>query len=124
MGTGDEARFATFGEVTSELGAWAASHRDLGGEAVLDSMRECVPFVRRAFLAARRAQLRAEVDARATRATDPWADADVRRLMAGMRSGEPTERTAYALGRTVAAVATKASQVRSRFPRSMWEARK
>lgn len=107
-------------EMTSELDAWALSHQEQGGFQVIDSMRRSVPFVRQAFRARERAELRIQVDNRASRRAEVWTDGDVRRVMAGMRAGEPPEKTALVLRRTVSAVLTKMSQVRRIYPETMW----
>lgn len=64
------------------------------------------PDIRRACAESRRAEV--------------WTDGDVRRVMAGMRAGEPPEKTALVLRRTVSAVLTKMSQVRRIYPETMW----
>lgn len=117
------APYVPFPRVVEELEAWAMSHRELAGDKVLDSMRACVPFVRRAYLHAAKRELRDKVDAHASRARDPWGEPEIRRVMAGMRSGEAPERMAYALGRTVAAVRYQMVRIRSTYPIELWEQR-
>lgn len=107
--------------MTSELEAWALSHEAEGGFRVIDSMRRSVPFVRQAFRMRDMAELRTQVDSRASRRREVWTDVDERRVMAGMRAGEPPEKTAYALRRTVTAIRMKTYQIRHTYPEAMWK---
>lgn len=118
------APYVAFSRVVDELETWAKSHGELAGDRVLDSMRTCVPFVRRAYLAQAKKDLRAKVDERASRGREPWGDAEIRRVMAGMRSGEAPERTAYALRRTVAAVKYQILRIKAEYPIERWEPRR
>lgn len=102
-----------------QLEAWARGHE--GGEAALESMARSVPFVRELRVGKMRAELRRRVDEAATKGSpSPWTTQEDSRLMAGMRSGEPVERTAFALRRTVAAVMRRRWALRKTYPRERW----
>ena len=101
-----------------ELRAWAEATE--GGYRALRSISESVPFVARALERERRARLRARVDARATRAHEPWTPLEDRRLADAMRRGECAERVALELSRRVAAVEARKVKVRMSMPASSW----
>lgn len=109
----------TAADVLRQLDAWALSWPD--GERVVGSMRASVPFVRAAARQELARELRDRVDERARRRSEPWSEADVRRVMAGMRAGEPIERIAYALRRTCSATMAQMSRIRGTYPAYMWE---
>lgn len=107
--------------VVEQLRVWAMSHE--GGQKVVESMRRCVPFVRSAFLTVERRERRAEVDAVATRRREPWDNFERKRVVEGMRRGEPVEVTAKAVHRSCAAVVTMRATIRRKLPERMWRKR-
>lgn len=76
------------------------------------AMREC-PRLRRVAEADRDAEMVRRADRSATRNGRPWGEGDMARLLHDMRAGEPSWKTAMALGRTTKAV----DQMRRRVKR-------
>lgn len=106
-------------DVVGQLEAWARSTE--GGDEALASMRRSVPFVRVAYRSREVHALRRRVDDRARRVREPWTLAERRQVMADMRAGVPTERTALELSRRVGAVEAQKCAIRREFPEYMWK---
>lgn len=81
-------------------------------EIMARAMREC-PRLRLAAEADRDAEMARRADRSATRNGRPWGEGDMARLLHDMRAGEPSWKTAMALGRTTKAV----DQMRRRVER-------